>query len=100
MIPLSHYLGLSVILFVIGVMGVMVRRNIIVILLCLELMLNAVIISFVAIARSLNSLDGHVIALVVLTVTAGHVAVGIAVMLNVFRTKGTTNSDEINTLKW
>lgn len=100
MIPLSHYLGLSVILFTIGVIGVVVRRNAIVIFMCIELMLNAVNLTFVAIARSLSSLDGQVIVLLVMTVAAAEAAVGLAIMVSIFRTRGTINVDEINLLKW
>jgi NADH-quinone oxidoreductase subunit K len=100
MVPLSHYLGLSVILFTIGVLGVVIRRNAIVIFMCIELMLNAVNLSFVAIARSLSSLDGQVIVLLVMTVAAAEAAVGLAIIISIFRTKGTINVDEINLLKW
>lgn len=100
MIPLSHYLGLSVILFTIGVLGVVIRRNAIVIFMCIELMLNAVNLSFVAIARSLSSLDGQVIVLLVMTVAAAEAAVGLAIIISIFRTKGTINVDEMNLLKW
>lgn len=100
MIPLSHYLGLSVILFTIGVLGVVIRRNAIVVFMCIELMLNAVNLSFVAIARSLSSLDGQVIVLLVMTVAAAEAAVGLAIIISIFRTKGTINVDEINLLKW
>ncbi len=100
MIPLSHYLGLSVILFTLGVLGVVIRRNAIVIFMCIELMLNAVNLSFVAIARSLSSLDGQVIVLLVMTVAAAEAAVGLAIIISIFRTKGTINVDEINLLKW
>jgi NADH-quinone oxidoreductase subunit K len=100
MIPLSHYLGLSVVLFTIGVFGVVIRRNAIVIFMCIELMLNAVNLTFVAIARSLSSLDGQVIVLLVMTVAAAEAAVGLAIIISIFRTKGTINVDEINLLKW
>jgi len=100
MIPLSHYLGLSVILFAIGVLGVVIRRNAIVIFMCIELMLNAVNLTFVAIARSLSSLDGQVIVLLVMTVAAAEAAVGLAIIISIFRTRGTINVDEINLLKW
>lgn len=100
MIPLSHYLGLSVILFTIGVLGVVIRRNAIVIFMCIELMLNAVNLTFVAIARSLSSLDGQVIVLLVMTVAAAEAAVGLAIIISIFRTRGTINVDEINLLKW
>jgi NADH-quinone oxidoreductase subunit K len=100
MIPLSHYLVLSAVLFTLGVIGVVVRRNAIVIFMCIELMLNAVNLSFVAIARNLSSLDGQVIVLLVMTVAAAEAAVGLAIIISIFRTKGTINVDEINLLKW
>jgi len=100
MIPLSYYLGLSIILFAIGVIGVIIRRNAIVIFMCIELMLNAVNLSFVAIARSLSSLEGQVIVLLVMTVAAAEAAVGLAIIVSIFRTRGTINVDEINLLKW
>jgi len=77
-----------------------IRRNAIVIFMCIELMLNAVNLSFVAIARSLSSLDGQVIVLLVMTVAAAEAAVGLAIIISIFRTKGTINVDEINLLKW
>ncbi len=67
---------------------------------CIELMLNAVNLTFVAIARSLSSLDGQVIVLLVMTVAAAEAAVGLAIIISIFRTKGTINVDEINLLKW
>ena len=70
------------------------------IFMCIELMLNAVNLSFVAIARSLSSLDGQVIVLLVMTVAAAEAAVGLAIIISIFRTKGTINVDEINLLKW
>ena len=100
MVPLSHYLALSAILFTFGVIGVVVRRNAIVVFMCIELMLNAVNLSFVAMARSLESIEGQVIVLLVMTVAAAEAAVGLAIIVNIFRTKGTINVDEINLLKW
>ncbi len=100
MIPLSYYLGLSIVLFTLGVIGVVIRRNAIVIFMCIELMLNAVNLSFVAIARSLSSLEGQVIVLLVMTVAAAEAAVGLAIIVSIFRTRGTINVDEINLLKW
>lgn len=100
MVPLSHYLALSAVLFTIGVIGVVVRRNAIVIFMCIELMLNAVNLSFVAMARSLSSLEGQVIVLLVMTVAAAEAAVGLAIIISIFRVRGTINVDEINLLKW
>ena len=98
--PLGWYLGLSAVLFAIGVLGVLVRRNVIVIFMAVELMLNAVNLSFVAIARSLGSVDGQVIVFFVMTVAAAEAAVGLAIILAVFRNRETTNADELATLRW
>ena len=100
MVPLSHYLALSAILFTLGVIGVVVRRNAIVVFMCIELMLNAVNLSFIAMARSLASLDGQVIVLFVMTVAAAEAAVGLAIIINIYRGRETINLDEINLLKW
>jgi NADH-quinone oxidoreductase subunit K len=98
--PLSWYLGLSAVLFAIGVLGVLVRRNVIVIFMAIELMLNAVNLSFVALARSLGSMDGQVIVFFVMTVAAAEAAVGLAIILSMFRVRETTNADELATLRW
>jgi len=100
MVPLSHYLSLSAILFTLGVIGVVVRRNAIVVFMCIELMLNAVNLSFIAMARSLASLDGQIIVLFVMTVAAAEAAVGLAIIINIYRGRETINLDEINLLKW
>jgi NADH-quinone oxidoreductase subunit K len=98
--PLAWYLGLSAVLFAIGVLGVLVRRNVIVIFMAIELMLNAVNLSFVAIARSSGSMDGQVIVFFVMTVAAAEAAVGLAIILSMFRNRETTNADELATLRW
>jgi len=100
MVPLSHYLALSALLFTIGVIGVVVRRNAIVVFMCIELMLNAVNLTFIAMARSLASLEGQVIVLFVMTVAAAEAAVGLAIIINIYRGRDTINVDEINLLKW
>jgi len=100
MVPLSHYLALSAILFTLGVIGVLVRRNAIVVFMCIELMLNAVNLTFIAMARSLASLDGQVIVLFVMTVAAAEAAVGLAIIINIYRGRETINVDELNLLKW
>ena len=100
MVPLSHYLALSALLFTLGVIGVVVRRNAIVVFMCIELMLNAVNLSFIAMARSLASLDGQIIVLFVMTVAAAEAAVGLAIIINIYRGRETINVDEINLLKW
>ncbi|MFH1626358.1 MAG: NADH-quinone oxidoreductase subunit NuoK [Pseudomonadota bacterium] len=100
MIPLSYYLILSAILFTVGVIGVLIRRNAIIIFMSIELMLNAVNLSFVAISNYLNSLDGQIFVFFVMTVAAAEVAVGLAIIINLFRNKETVNVDEINIMKW
>ena len=99
MIPLSWMLTLSAVVFVIGVVGVLVRRNALIIFMSIELMLNAANLAFVAFARELGSLDGQVFVFFVMTVAAAEVAVGLAIIVNVFRLKGTVYVDEINLLK-
>jgi NADH-quinone oxidoreductase subunit K len=98
-VPLSWFLILSALLFTIGVVGVLVRRNALVIFMSIELMLNAANLAFVAFARDLHSLDGQVIVFFVMTVAAAEVAIGLAIIVNVFRLKETVYVDEINLLK-
>lgn len=99
MIPLSWLIALSAILFVIGVVGVLVRRNAIVIFMSIELMLNAANLAFVAFARHMNSIDGQIFVFFVMTVAAAEVAIGLAIIVNVFRLRETILVDEINLLK-
>jgi NADH-quinone oxidoreductase subunit K len=98
--PLSWYLALSAVLFAIGTAGVLVRRNLIVIFMAIELMLNAVNLTFVAFARSLGAMDGQVIVFFVITVAAAEAAVGLAIMLALFRLRETINADEVALLRW
>ena len=98
-IPLSWYLALSGALFTIGVIGVLVRRNALVIFMSIELMLNAANLAFVAFARHLDSLDGQIFVFFVMTVAAAEVAVGLAIIVNLFRLRETVFVDEINLLK-
>ena len=100
MAPLGWYLGLSALLFAIGVLGVLVRRNVIVIFMAIELMLNAVNLAFVAIARQRGSMDGQVIVFFVMTVAAAEAAVGLAIIIAMFRNRETTNADELASLRW
>ena len=99
MIPLAWMLTLSAVVFVIGVVGVLVRRNALIIFMSIELMLNAANLAFVAFARELGSLDGQIFVFFVMTVAAAEVAVGLAIIVNVFRLKETVYVDEINLLK-
>lgn len=100
MIGLSHYLFLSAILFVTGVIGVLVKRNAIVIFMSIELMLNGVNLSFIAFGRYLHSLDGQIFVFMVMVVAAAEVAVGLALIIALFRLKTTINVDEVNIMKW
>jgi len=98
-VPLSWYLALSAVLFVIGVIGVLVRRNALIIFMSIELMLNAGNLAFVAFARHLGSIDGQVFVFFVMTVAAAEVAIGLAIIVNVYRLRETVYVDEINLLK-
>jgi NADH-quinone oxidoreductase subunit K len=98
--PLSYYLALSAVLFVIGVAGVVIRRNIIVILMSIELMLNAVNLTFIAFARFLGSMDGQVIVFFVMTVAAAEAVVGLAIIISVFRHRQTLDPRDMQLLRW
>jgi NADH-quinone oxidoreductase subunit K len=100
MVPINYHLILSGILFAIGAMGVILRRNTIIIFMAIELMLSAVNLSFVALARHLGSMDGQLIVFFVMAVAAAEAAVGLAIILSVFRNKETVNADELNLLRW
>jgi len=99
-VPVSYYLTLSAIIFAIGAVGVLVRRNVIVVFMAIELMLNAVNLSFVALARASGSMDGEVIVFFVMTVAAAEAAVGLAIILANFAQRRTLNADEIDLLRW
>ena len=100
MVPLNYYLVLSAIIFVIGVAGVLIRRDIIVILMSIELMLNAVNLTFIAFSRALGSMDGQVIVFFVMTVAAAEAVVGLAIVISVFRHRQTLDPQEMRFLKW
>lgn len=99
MVPLQYYLGLSVILFAMGVMGVILRRNAIVIFMSLELMFNAANLAFIAFALQHKTLSGQIFVFFVMTVAAAEVAVGLALMVAIFRTKHSIDVDQESTLK-
>jgi len=98
--PVEHAVLLSVALFAIGVLGVFLRRNIITILMCIELMLNAANLAFVAYSRALGALDGQLLVFFVLTVAAAEAAVGLAIVIALHRTKDTLDVDAFDVLKW
>ena len=96
----AHFVTLAVILFSIGVAGVLVRRNAMVIFMSVELMLNAVNLAFVAFARMHGNLDGQVIAFFVMVVAAAEVVVGLAILMAIFRARRSASVDDANLLKW
>ena len=99
MIPLSYYLMLSAFLFICGVLGFLIKRNIITIFMSIELMLNAVNLTFVAYATQLKSLNGHIFVFFVMVVAAAESAVGLGIIIAVFRSRETLNVDRVNLLK-
>jgi len=100
MVPIEHYLILSVILFCIGMWGVFTRRNAIVIFMCIELMLNAANLAFIAFSRQLNSVDGQIFVFFVMTVAAAEAAVGLGIIIALYRNRETINVDDVNLMKW
>ena len=98
--PIGHYLVLSGLLFAIGTAGVFLRRNVITILLSIEIMLNAVNLTFVAFGRALGTADGQIIVFFVMTVAAAEAAVGLAVVIALFRHRESLNPEAFTTLKW
>jgi NADH-quinone oxidoreductase subunit K len=99
-VPLSAYLILSAFLFFLGVIGVATRRNALIIFMCIELMLNAVNLSFVAFARALGSMAGQVFVFFVMAVATAEVAVGLAIIIAIYRNRETVDVAELNILKW
>jgi NADH-quinone oxidoreductase subunit K len=100
MVPLDYYLVLSAIIFAIGVIGVLIRRNLIVVLMSIELMLNAVNLTFIAFSNSLGSMDGQVIVFFVMAVAAAEAVVGLAIIISVFRHRQSLDPQEMQLLKW
>ena len=100
MVPIEHYLILSVVLFCIGMWGVFTRRNAIVIFMCIELMLNAANLAFIAFSRHLNSVDGQIFVFFVMTVAAAEAAVGLGIIIALYRNRETINVDDVNLMKW
>jgi NADH-quinone oxidoreductase subunit K len=100
MVPLDYYLVLSAIIFAIGVIGVLIRRNLIVVLMSIELMLNAVNLTFIAFSNSLGSMDGQVIVFFVMAVAAAEAVVGLAIIIAVFRHRQSLDPQEMQLLKW
>ena len=100
MITLTHYLVLSALLFCIGLIGIMTRRNVLMILLCIELMFNAANLAFVAYGRVWGNLSGQLIVFFIISVAAAEVTVGLAIAILMAKRLSSLNADEANTLKW
>ena len=99
MVPATYYVALSAILFTTGVIGVLTRRNALVVFMSVELMLNSANLALVAFARQLNQIDGQIITFFVITVAAAEVAIGLALLVGIFRTRQTTNVEEVHTMQ-
>ncbi|HIE65228.1 MAG: NADH-quinone oxidoreductase subunit NuoK [Nitrospira sp.] len=100
MIPVSYYVVVSTMMFVIGLIGVLIRRNFLIILFAIELMLNAANINLVAFSHYNNAIDGQIVSLFVIAIAAAEAAIGLAIIIVLFRGQATTNVDELNILKW
>jgi NADH-quinone oxidoreductase subunit K len=100
MAPLSHYLAVSAILFIIGTAGVLFRRNAIVVFMCVELMLNAVNLTLIAFSQFLGDQTGQILVFFVMTVAAAEAAVGLAIVISLFRNKQTVDIAKVNIMKW
>jgi NADH-quinone oxidoreductase subunit K len=98
-VPTPHYLILAALLFSIGMFGVLVRRNALVVFMCIELMLNAANLTFLAFARDRGDATGHISAFFIIAVAAAEAAVGLAIVISVFRSRGSVNIDDLQTMK-
>jgi NADH-quinone oxidoreductase subunit K len=99
-VPLNYYLMLSAVIFAIGVIGVLVRRNLIVILMSVEIMLNAVNLTFIAFSRYLGSIAGQVVVFFVMAVAAAEAVIGLAIIISVYRHRKSLDPQEMQLLKW
>ena len=100
MIPLNYYLFVSAIMFSIGTIGVLTRRNAIVIFMCVEMMLNAVNLTFIAFSRYLGNIDGQVFVFFIMTVAAAEAAVGLALMIAFYNNRESIDVEDVNLMKW
>lgn len=100
MVTISAYIVVAVVLFGIGTVGVLISRNMIIMFMSVEVMLNAANLALIAFSRALNVLDGHVFVFLVLTIAAAEAAVGLAMVITLFRNRETINIDRYNLLKW
>ncbi|BDG09889.1 NADH-quinone oxidoreductase subunit NuoK [Anaeromyxobacter paludicola] len=99
MVPSNYYLALGAILFTIGLFGVVTKRNILIVFMCIELMLNAANLTFLTFARQGGNMAGHAIAFFVIAVAAAEAAVGLAIVIAIYRTRGTLHMDEVKVLR-
>jgi len=99
MVTIHHYMVLSAVLFFIGVFGVLFRRNLIVIFMSIEVMLNAVNLSFVTFARYTQSMDGHVVAFFIMALAAAEAAIGLAILVMIFRNRSTVQADDLSLMR-
>lgn len=99
MVPLTHYLALSFLLFVLGIVGVLVRRNLLTVLMSIELMLNAVNLNLVAFSRQLGDLGGQIFVVFIIAVAAGEAAIGLAIIISLYRLKGSVSLDDAAEMK-
>jgi NADH-quinone oxidoreductase subunit K len=100
MVPTNFYLILSALIFIIGAIGVLSRRNALIIFMCVEMMLNSVNLTLIALSRQWNNLNGQMFVFIIMAVAAAEVAVGLAILLSHFHHTKTANIDDINILKW
>jgi len=99
MVPVTWFLYLGAILFTIGLSGVLMKRNALIVMMCVELMLNAANLTFLAFARQAGTVSGHAVAFFVIAVAAAEAAVGLAVVIAIYRTRGSVNVDEVRALR-
>jgi NADH-quinone oxidoreductase subunit K len=99
MLPMNYYIGLSVVLFTIGALGVLIRRNPIIMFMSIELMLNAANLAFISFSRYLGKMDGHIFVFIIMTVAAAEVAVGLGIIVSIFRQRGDINIDDLSEMK-
>lgn len=99
-VPLDYYIILSAFLFVVGVIGVLISRNLIVMFMSVEIMLNAANLAMMAFSRYLKNMDGHVFVFLVMAVAAAEAAVGLAIIIAIFKNRETVNADSLNLMKW
>lgn len=97
-ITIHHYLILSALLFTLGLVGVIIRKNILVILMCIEVLMNAINLSFIALARYHGQMDGHIVSIFVMAVAAVEAAIGLGIVISLFRNRQTVNTDDFTTL--